>query len=98
MKLTKKVIALAMATIMFVLPCVPAQASAYASMTYTDGHTVVDGVDYKEYSVYGSQSGHSETVSILEFHPDDGYIPMAFAASAGNTNVLSSQYSTAVNK
>ena len=98
MKITKKILAIVLVAAMLVTPWSTVKASTYTSLSYSDGHTVVDGVDYSEYTVYGSTSGHSETAHILEFNPNDGYIPMAFAASAGNTNVLSSQYSTAVNK
>ena len=98
MKLTKKIIALAMATMLVVSLYRPVEASAYASMTYNSGYSVVTGVNYSNYTVYGSVSGHSETATVLEFNPNDGYIPMAFAANAGSTDVLSTQYSTAVSK
>ena len=98
MKLTKKILAFVLVTAMLVTPCSTAMATTSTSFSYVDSYTVEDGVNYEEYDVYGASSGHTEAVSILEFHPDDGYIPMAFAASAGNCNVLSSQYSTAVNK
>ena len=98
MKLTKKILALVLVAAMLVTPWSSVEASSSTSLTLGSSYTVVDGVNYKDYTVYGSSSGHSEAVSVLEFHPDDGYIPMAFAASAGNANVLSSHYSTAVNK
>jgi len=98
MKAVKRFVAVLVTAAMLVTPCVTAEASAYVSMSWNSSYDVADGVTCTSYEVYGSQSGHSETATVLEFHPDDGYIPMAFAASAGNCNVLSSQYSTAVNK
>lgn len=97
MKITKKIIAIAMVAVMLVLPCIPANAAS-VSMTYSTGFDVVDGVEYSKYTTYGSQSGHSETTTVLEFNPNDGYIPMAFAAYSGSASQLSSHYSTAVNR
>ena len=88
-KLSKKILAIVLVAAMLVTPWSTVKASTYTTFTYEDSYTVVDGVDYSQYEVYGGSSGHSETASILEFHPDDGYIPMAFAANAGNTNMLS---------
>ena len=98
MKLTKKILAIVLVAAMMVTPWSTALATTDTTFTYVDSYEVVDGVNYEEYEVYGYSSGHEEQVSILEFHPDDGYLPMAFAANAGNCNLLSSQYSTAVNK
>ena len=98
MKLTKKILAFVLVAAMLVTPWSTALATTYTTFSYVDSYEVEEGVNYEEYNVYGASSGHTEQVSVLEFHPDDGYIPMAFAASAGNVNVLSSQYSTAVNK
>lgn len=97
MKITKKIIALVLAFVMLVLPCIPAKAAS-VSMSYSTGHAVNSGVQYSQYTTYGSSSGHSETTSVLEFHPDDGYIPMAFAAWSGSTAQLSSTYTQAVNR
>lgn len=98
MKNMKKIIALVLAFVMVVLPCVPANASASVSMNYSTGHAVASGVQYSKYSTYGSSSGHTEETTVLEFHPDDGYIPMAFAAWSGSAGQLSSTYSQAVSR
>ena len=98
MKTSRKVIALALATLMLLATSVTALASASVTMTKGTSYSVVNGVNYSKYSVKGSSSGHTENVHILEFNPDDGYVPMAFAANAGWTGTLKTQYSTAVNK
>ncbi len=98
MNFAKRLLAFAMVFVLLLSSCVIASASAYASMSPSTSFSVVDGVNYAKYSVYGSSSGHTETATVLEFHPDDGYIPMAFAANAGSCSVLSTHYSTAVNK
>jgi hypothetical protein len=87
-KLSKKILAIVLVAAMLVTPWSTVKASTYTSLSYADSHTVVDGVYYSQYDVYGNSSGHSETAHILEFNPNDGYIPMAFAANAGSTNVL----------
>ncbi len=99
MNLTKRIVALIMVTAMLTsVFATVVTASSYVSMSPSYTYSVVNGVSCSSYSVYGSSSGHTETATVLEFHPSSGYVPMAFAASAGNCSVLSSQYSSAVYK
>ena len=98
MKSSKRILALLMTALMLLATSVTAMASASVTLTKSKTFSVVNGVDYSKYSVYGSSSGHTETAHILEFNPKDGYVPMAFAANAGWTGVLKTQYNTAVDK
>ena len=99
MNLTKRILALIMIMAMLVSTLATAvSATAYVSMSPSYTYSVVNGVSCSSYSVYGSSSGHTETATVLEFHPSSGYVPMAFSSSAGNCSVLSSQYSSAVYK
>ena len=98
MKSSKRILALLMTALMLLATSVTAMASASVTLTKSKTFSVVNGVDYSKYSVYGSSSGHTETAHILEFNPKDGYIPMSFAEYAGWTSTLDKQYSAAINK
>ena len=95
MKLVKRILALAVCAVMLVSSCVFVNA-ATVSMNVTASSSVTAGVAYAKYSVYGSQSKHTETCTVLEFSPDE-YIPMPFVGYAGNSSTLDGQYSRAVN-
>ena len=100
MKSSKKIVALLMTALMLLATSVTALASANVTLTKSESKSfsVVDGVDYAQYSVYGSSSGHTENVHILEFNPEDGYVPMSFAKYAGWTSTLESHYNAAIDK
>lgn len=97
MKSVKRISALILCVIMLASSCLFVNA-ATVSMSVKSSFDVVSGVSYAKYSVYGSQSKHTESCTVLEFDPDDGYIAMPFIARAGSADVVSTQYSTAVNK
>lgn len=98
MKSTKKILAILTAIAIMMSSCVIVSASASVSMGVAASFSVENGVDYAKYSVYGSQSGHTESATVLEFNPADGYIPMAFAAYAGTASTLRTHYNMATNK
>ncbi|MBR3811170.1 MAG: phosphodiester glycosidase family protein, partial [Agathobacter sp.] len=98
MKLVKKLVVWTLALVMVISTSITTLASANVSMYEGDSFSVVDGVDYADYEVTGSASGHTETAHVLTFNPEDGYVSMAFAAHAGSCDTLASQYNTAVNK
>ncbi len=101
MKLAKRTFALAMCAIMLISCCVFSNAAtASVTMTETDGHNITSGgeVVWTQYDVYGGNTKHTEEVNILEFNPEDGYIPMVFQNYAGSVSKLSSQYTTATTK
>ena len=98
MKLVKKLVVWTLALVMVINTSITTLASANVSMYEGDSFSVVEGVDYADYEVSGSSSGHSETAHVLTFNPEDGYVPMAFAAYAGSCSTLETQYDIAVNK
>ncbi|MBR3811709.1 MAG: phosphodiester glycosidase family protein [Agathobacter sp.] len=98
MKIAKKFLVFALVASMLVSPSLVAEASSIVSWQLQGEYAVTDGVSYYDYNMYGSSSRHTEAVSVLEFNPEDGYIPMAFAAHSGSVDTLASHYSTAVNK
>ena len=98
MKLIKKIVVWTMVMMMAINTSVTALASSTVSMSSSDSYSVVDGVEYSSYNVSGSSSGHSEEAHVLQFNPEDGYVPMAFAAYAGSCSTLATQYDIAVNK
>ncbi len=93
MNLTKRLIALAVVAVMLASSCIFVSA---AMLTYQSGHNVTsDGaVKYKKYSAAGA---HTETATVLEFNPKDGYIPVAFDGAPTSVASIPNQYSTAVN-
>ncbi len=96
MKMTKRIVALALVAFMLVASCVFASATAWVTVTSSGTYNVVDGVKYQSYSVYGSDSGHTETMHTLQFHPDDGYIAIPYTQYAGNTSTVNNQFNAAV--
>lgn len=98
MKLIKRMVTLSMAILMILATSVTTLASSNVTLTSLKSYSVVNGVNYSSYNVYGSTSGHTEKVHTLQFNPDDGYVPMAFAANAGSCGTLGKQYEIAVNK
>ena len=97
MKSVKRIFALLICVIMLASSCLFVNA-ATVSMSVKNSFSVVSGVSYAKYGVYGSQSGHTENCTVLEFNPNNGYIAMPFIAHAGSANVVATQYSTAVSK
>ena len=93
MNLTKRLIALAVVAVMLASSCIFVSA---AMLTFQGGHNVTsDGaVKYKKYSAAGA---HTETATVLEFNPKDGYIPVAFDSAPTSVATIPNQYSTAVN-
>ena len=98
MKLVKKLVVWTLALVMVVNTSITTLASANVSMSAGNSYSVVEGVNYANYDVEGSVSGHTEEAHVLTFNPEDGYVPMAFAANAGSCGTLAKQYETAVNK
>ena len=94
MKLVKSLTAIALVVTMLMSSlCLFANA---AMLTYKSGHNVTsDGaVKYTKYSAKGK---NTETATVLEFNPKDGYIPVAFTSNPSSTASLANQYSAAVN-
>ena len=101
MKTTKRIAALFLAAIMFASVLVLPSSAATATLTQvgaTSNVTSDGAVKYSKYNVYGSQSKHTEEVDILQFNPNDGYLPMAFSAYSGSVSLLDAHYSMATNK
>lgn len=96
MKMTKRIVALALVAFMLVASCVFASASASVTVTSSGTFNVVDGVKYQSYSVYGSVSGHTETLHTLQFNPNDGYIAIPYTQYAGGVATVASQFNAAV--
>ncbi len=98
MKLAKRVLALALVTVMLVSSCMIVDAASATIQTWTQlsTYTVDNAVTYKTYTVKGSSSKQSTTAHVLEFNPKDGYIPMAFTGAAGDVLSVSEQYAAAV--
>ncbi len=96
MKQAKRLLALLLCAVMIVPCCIFANAAS-VSMSVATNFNVTSGVSYAKYNVYGSQSGHTEACTVLEFSTDE-YLPMPFIANAGSAGLLTTQYSTAVNK
>ena len=95
MKFTKRIVALILCALMLVTVA-PIVNAATVSMTVKSSFNVKTGVAYAKYSVYGSQSKHTETCTVLEFSPDQ-YIPVPFVGYAGSADLLATQYNRAVN-
>ena len=95
MKLTKKIVALLLCALMLA-SVTPVVNAATVSMSVVSSFNVKSGVAYAKYSVYGSQSKHTETCTVLEFSPDE-YIPVPFVGYAGSAHLLAEQYNRAVN-
>ena len=70
MKLTKKIVALLLCALMLA-SVTPVVNAATVSMSVVTNFNVKSGVAYAKYSVYGSQSKHTETCTLLEFSPDE---------------------------
>ena len=101
MKITKRLFALLICAVMLATSCVFANAAtASVTMSETGGHNITSGgeVVWTEYSVTGGNTGHTEEVNILEFNPEDGYMPLVFQRNAGSVNKLSSEYTGATTK
>lgn len=98
MKLMKRMAIMSMVIMMFLATPVTALASSTVTLTSLNSYSVVNGVKYQSYNVQGSTSGHTEKTHVLEFNPNDGYIPMAFSAYSGSCATLGKQYEIAVNK
>ena len=91
----KRFISLLLVALMLLTLIPFASFSALAAMlTYQKGHNVTsDGkVVYTSYRAAGA---HTEDVSILEFNPKDGYIPLAFVGKPASVQTIKDQYSTA---
>ena len=95
MRFAKRVTAFLLCAIMLASACTFVNA-ATVSMSVVNNFNIKSGVAYAKYNVYGSQSGHTEACTVLEFTPDD-YIPVPFVGYAGSANLLADQYSRAVN-
>ena len=101
MKFSKRLFALLVCAVMLATSCVFVNAAtASVTMTKTNGRNITSNgeVVWTEYSVYGGNTGHTEEVNILEFNPEDGYMPLVFQNYAGSVSKLSKQYNIATNK
>ena len=93
MKLAKRLIAVVLVALMLASSfCIFASA---AMLTYKNSHDVVSGaVKFTKYSAAGK---HTETATVLEFNPKNGYIPVAFVSNPASVASIPDQYNTAVN-
>ncbi len=95
MKITKRFLALGLVVLMLFSTCVVANAaSGSATLTKGSTYTIDNAVYYSTYTVKGTSA--STTAHVLEFNPDDGYVPMAFTGAAGDVLSVSEQYAAAV--
>ena len=94
MKLAKRLIAVVVVAVM--LASSLAIFASAAMLTYKNSHNVTsDGaVKFTKYSAAGK---HTETATVLEFNPKNGYIPVAFVGNPSGVATIPSQYTTAVN-
>ena len=94
MKLAKRLIAVVVVAVM--LASSFAIFASAAMLTYKNSHSVTsDGaVKFTKYSAAGK---HTETATVLEFNPKNGYIPVAFVGNPSSVATIPTQYTTAVN-
>ncbi len=101
MKLFKRISAFIICAFILISSCAFVSA-ATVTMQQVTTQSVPNhaSVVYTKYNVTGSSSGHTEPATVLEFDPDDGYIPMAFSAYHGSSYpvLLADHYDMAVNK
>ncbi len=88
MKSAKRFIALLVVAVMLVSSCVIANAATTTSTVTlnknnSDSKTLSNSATYSTYSIYGSDSGKTSTSYVLEFDPENGAIPLAYAAYGG---------------
>ncbi len=69
--------------------------SCFANGIVTDKSEELNGITYYDYTITGQSSGKTADVHCIEFNPADGYVPMAYAAGAGNVDLLADHISHA---
>ena len=95
MKLTKSLLALVLA---FAMVGSLATVFAFAAFGYNasaDPVKVADNVYHTSYKVTSGENGNVVDAQVLTFSPDDGYIPLVYAANAGWASTLKTQYEKA---
>lgn len=95
MKLTKSLLALVLA---FAMVGSLASVFAFAAFGYTATAAtfeVDDNVFYTPYDITSGENGNTTSAHTLTFDPDDGYLPLVYAANAGWASKLETQFTRA---
>ncbi len=88
----KRIISIALMMLLIVSACVTASADS----SYTvDASKDIAGTKYYDYTVVGANSGKTADVHCIEFGPDSGLVPLAFAANSGTVDLAADHIAAA---
>lgn len=95
MKLTKSLLALVLAFAMVGSLATVFAFAEYGLKATSSAFEVDDNIFHTAYEITSGENGNTTTAQALIFDPDDGYLPLVYAANAGWAQTLETQFTRA---